>query len=60
MLVTPKGDSRSLSLSSLAQFRSGGMMYIIRLVADMFYDNGQEFIQFTNRKEILVETAWRS
>lgn len=30
-----------------------------RLVADVFYDNGQEFIQFTNGKEMLVETAWR-
>lgn len=30
-----------------------------RLVADVFYENGQEFIQFTNGKEILVETAWR-
>ncbi|WP_292875752.1 hypothetical protein [Nostoc sp. NMS1] len=29
------------------------------LVADVFFDNGQEFIQFTNGKEILVETAWR-
>jgi hypothetical protein len=23
------------------------------------FDNGQEFIQFTKGKEILVETAWR-
>ncbi|MBD2532525.1 hypothetical protein H6G97_24255 [Nostoc flagelliforme FACHB-838] len=30
-----------------------------RLVADVFYDNGTEFIKFTNGKEILVETAWR-
>ncbi|MBD2242941.1 hypothetical protein [Nostoc sp. FACHB-888] len=28
-----------------------------RLIADVFYDNGQEFIQFTDGKEILVETA---
>ncbi|MDZ8054382.1 MAG: hypothetical protein RMX68_019125 [Aulosira sp. ZfuVER01] len=30
-----------------------------RLVADVFYDNGQEFIKFTNGKELVVETAWR-
>jgi hypothetical protein len=30
-----------------------------RLVADVFYDNGTEFIKFTNGKEITVETAWR-
>ncbi|WP_242056683.1 MULTISPECIES: hypothetical protein [unclassified Nostoc] len=30
-----------------------------RLVADMFYDDGAEFIKFTNGKEITVETAWR-
>ncbi|MFB2771970.1 hypothetical protein ACE1AT_22200 [Pelatocladus sp. BLCC-F211] len=30
-----------------------------QLVADVFYDNGKEFIKFTNGKEILVETAWR-
>ncbi len=30
-----------------------------RLVADVFYDNGKEFIKFTNSKVILVETAWR-
>jgi hypothetical protein len=26
------------------------------LVADVFYDNGTEFIQFTNGKEMLLET----
>lgn len=30
-----------------------------QLVADVFYDQGQEFIKFTNSKEITVETAWR-
>ncbi|WGV24208.1 hypothetical protein [Halotia branconii] len=30
-----------------------------RLVADVFYDNGTEFIKFTNGKEITVDTAWR-
>jgi hypothetical protein len=30
-----------------------------RLVADVFYDEGTEFIKFTNGKEITVETAWR-
>jgi hypothetical protein len=30
-----------------------------RLIADVFDDNGQEFIQFTNGKEILVEAASR-
>ncbi len=30
-----------------------------RLVADVFYDNGQEFIKFSNGKELVVETAWR-
>lgn len=30
-----------------------------RLVADVFYDHGQEFIKFTNGKELVVETAWR-
>ncbi|QKQ77698.1 hypothetical protein FBB35_06855 [Nostoc sp. TCL240-02] len=30
-----------------------------RLVTDVFYDEGTEFIKFTNGKEILVETAWR-
>lgn len=29
-----------------------------QLVADVFYDNGTEFIQFINGKEITVETAW--
>lgn len=28
-----------------------------RLVADVFYDNGTEFIKFTRGKEITVETA---
>ncbi|WP_258003805.1 hypothetical protein [Fischerella thermalis] len=27
------------------------------LVADVFYDNGKEFIKFTNEKVMLVETA---
>ena len=30
-----------------------------QLVADVFYDEGQEFIKFTNGKKITVETAWR-
>ncbi|WP_313931542.1 hypothetical protein [Nostoc sp. FACHB-133] len=30
-----------------------------QLVADVFYDEGTEFIKFTNGKEITVETAWR-
>ncbi|MBD2496699.1 hypothetical protein [Nostoc sp. FACHB-280] len=30
-----------------------------RIVADVFYDDGAEFIKFTNGKEITVETAWR-
>jgi hypothetical protein len=30
-----------------------------QLVADVFYDDGQELIKFTNGKEITVETAWR-
>ncbi|MBD2441323.1 hypothetical protein [Nostoc sp. FACHB-110] len=30
-----------------------------RLVADVFYDEGTEFIKFTNGKKITVETAWR-
>ncbi|WP_196520871.1 hypothetical protein [Nostoc sp. WHI] len=30
----------------------------LRLVADVFYDQGTEFIKFTNGKEMLVETAW--
>jgi hypothetical protein len=30
-----------------------------QLVADVFCDNGKEFIKFTNGKEITVETAWR-
>ncbi len=30
-----------------------------QLVADVFYDEGREFIKFTNGKEITVETAWR-
>lgn len=29
-----------------------------QLVADVFYDNGKEYIQFTNGKKMLVETAW--
>lgn len=29
-----------------------------RLVAHVFYDNGQEFIQFSNGEEMLVETVW--
>lgn len=28
-----------------------------RLVADVFYDNGTEFIRFTNGKEITVDAA---
>ncbi|MBD2468822.1 hypothetical protein [Nostoc sp. FACHB-145] len=28
-------------------------------VVDVFYDNGTEFIKFTNGKEITVDTAWR-
>lgn len=30
-----------------------------QLVVDVFYDNGTEFIKFTNGKEITVETVWR-
>ncbi|WP_414755259.1 hypothetical protein [Anabaena sp. CCY 9910] len=30
-----------------------------QLVADVFYDDGTEFIKFTNGKEITVDTAWR-
>ncbi|MBD2214474.1 hypothetical protein H6G27_32155 [Nostoc linckia FACHB-104] len=30
-----------------------------QLVADVFYEDGREFIKFTNGKEIKVETAWR-
>lgn len=30
-----------------------------QLVADVFYDEGTEFIKFTNGKEIKIETAWR-
>ncbi|RCJ40964.1 hypothetical protein A6770_36830 [Nostoc minutum NIES-26] len=30
-----------------------------QLFADVFDDNRQEFVQFTNSKEITVETAWR-
>lgn len=30
-----------------------------QIVADVFYDNGKEFIKFTNDEVILVETAWR-
>ncbi|WP_334780443.1 hypothetical protein [Nostoc sp.] len=43
----------------MAQFLSGGMMCLHRLVLICFIAFGQEFIQFTNGKEILVETAWR-
>ncbi|MBE9002310.1 hypothetical protein IQ274_29920 [Nostoc sp. LEGE 12447] len=30
-----------------------------QLVADIFYDHGQEFIKFRNGKEILVDTAYK-
>lgn len=30
-----------------------------RLVADVFFDEGREYIKFINAKEMLVETAWR-
>ncbi len=30
-----------------------------RLVADVFIDEGREYIKFTNGKEILLDTAWR-
>ncbi len=30
-----------------------------QLVADIIYDNGKEYIVFTNSKEMLLETAWR-
>ncbi|MBD2168861.1 hypothetical protein H6G04_31275 [Calothrix membranacea FACHB-236] len=30
-----------------------------QLVADICYEDGREFIKFTNGKEITVETAWR-
>lgn len=30
-----------------------------QLVADVFDDEGTEFIKFTNGKEITVEMAWR-
>ncbi|WP_242049363.1 hypothetical protein [Aulosira sp. FACHB-615] len=30
-----------------------------RLVADVFYDEGTEFIKFTNGKKITVDAAWR-
>jgi hypothetical protein len=30
-----------------------------RLVADVFYENGAEFIKFANGKEITVDAAWR-
>ncbi|MBD2512572.1 hypothetical protein H6G91_36125 [Nostoc muscorum FACHB-395] len=52
MLVAPKGDRRSLSLSPLAQFLSGATICFHRLVLICF-------IKFTNGKEILVKTAWR-
>jgi hypothetical protein len=45
--------------SEMPQFPNGGNDVRNRLVVDVFYDNGQEFIQFTKVKEILVETAWR-
>ncbi len=40
---------------------SPNMGYDLRnqIVADVFYDNGKEFIKFTNDEVILVETAWR-
>ncbi|WP_373529126.1 hypothetical protein [Nostoc sp.] len=43
----------------MAQPQSGGYDLRNQLAADVFYDNGTEFIQFTNGKEIVVETAWR-
>ncbi|MBD2527819.1 hypothetical protein [Nostoc sp. FACHB-133] len=35
------------------------MMYAIASLLMCFIAFGQEFIKFTNDKEILVETAWR-
>ncbi|MEH2308071.1 hypothetical protein [Nostoc sp.] len=35
------------------------MMYAIASLLMCFIAFGQEFIKFTNGKEILVETAWR-
>ncbi|BAY38244.1 hypothetical protein NIES2111_25890 [Nostoc sp. NIES-2111] len=31
-----------------------------QLVADVFYDEGTEFIKFTNGQKITVDTAWRT
>ncbi|WP_179069935.1 hypothetical protein [Nostoc sp. C052] len=45
------------SFWATGEFFSGGYDVFNRLVADVFYKNRQEFIQFTNISSLLVETA---